>query len=171
MNVRIAKPTDLAQIVSLAQEVYTQTFGDEMSEEELKLALETRSESYFNKAIETDEIFVAEIGNQIVGFIQFGVVSYEEVEAKPEDIELNKIYVDPNYHGQGIGKKLIEAMLSSKRIKPTSDIYLDVYAKNEKATSLYKKYGFVEIGKVPFKTNQKVVGYDILMKRSHRFIS
>jgi len=49
MNVRIAKPTDLAQIVSLAQEVYTQTFGDEMSEEELKLALETRSESYFNK--------------------------------------------------------------------------------------------------------------------------
>lgn len=167
MIIRNANENDINQIAILAQETYTQTFGDEMSPEDLTKALKTRDEDYFSQAIRTEEIVVAELGGKIVGFIQFGAVSYDNIETNPEDLELNKIYVNPKYHGQGIGKKLIEAMLSNERVKPTTDIYLDVYAKNDKATGLYKKYDFREIGKVPFKVDSKVVGYDVLMKRSH----
>lgn len=48
------------------------------------------------------------------------------------------------------------------------DTILDVYAENEKALGLYKKYGFKIIGKTPFKVKGKILGYDLLMKRKNK---
>src|SRR5260221_529157 len=134
MTIRKANKNDIPKIATLAKETYGKTFGNEMTEEDLAEALKVRDENYFLDAIKSDEVLVAGFDDAIVGFIQFGTVTYKSIKTNPEDLELKKIYVNPNFHGQGIGKKLIEAMLSSEKNKSTSDIYLDVYAKNDKAT-------------------------------------
>ncbi len=166
MTIRAANPIDIPALAKLAQETYTDTFGHTMSQDELAQALDSRSEAYFRSVLGTDTLLVAEEGRQIIGFIQFGKVSYESIKTTDSDIELNKIYVDKSKQGKGIGKQLMEAMLSHDRLKDVKNIYLDVYAENEKAAGLYTKYGFEVIGKTPFKVEGKILGYDLLMKRT-----
>lgn len=163
MSIREAKPNDIPAISKLAKETYIATFGQTMSQEELIEALKTRSEEYFTDVIRTDTILVAE-EEKIVGFMQIGRVTITSVQASGRDLELIKIYIDENQQGKGIGKALMEVMLKHPRLNGIENIYLDVYDENKKAIGLYKKYGFKIIGKTPFKINNKIVGYDLLMK-------
>ncbi len=61
----------------------------------------------------------------------------------------------------------MEAMLSHNRLTEVENIYLDVFTENENAIGLYKKFGFKTVGKTPFVVDNKIVGYDLLMKREH----
>lgn len=167
MTIRVANASDIPALARLARETYIETFGQTMSQEELVQALESRSEEYFRSVFDKDTILIAEENNQLIGFIQFGEVTYDTIQASDSDLELNKIYVDKFQQGRGIGKQLMEAMLSHERSQNIKNIYLDVYAQNDKAIGLYTKYGFEIIGKTPFEVDGKVLGYDLLMKRSH----
>lgn len=165
MAIRVATLEDIQLITELAQRTYTDTFGHTMSQADLKETLKTRSEKYFYSALKKDIILVAEDNKKIVGFIQFGKVSNKEIQASDKDIELKKLYVNKNSQGQGIGKQLIEAMFKNNRLVNIKNIYLDVFTENIKAIGLYKKYGFKIVGKTPFKTGNKIIGYDLLMKK------
>ncbi|MFA5135934.1 MAG: GNAT family N-acetyltransferase [Patescibacteria group bacterium] len=165
MKIREATIDDIPSLSKLAQQTYIKTFGHTMDKKELKLALKSRSESYFKSIIHQDTILVACENNSLVGFIQFGKVDYESIKTTNRDIKLDKIYVASNYQGKGIGKKLVETMLKHKRLSGIENIYVDVFMKNQKALSLYEKYGFKTIGQVPFKLDKKIIGYDILMKK------
>lgn len=138
-----------------------------MSKNELQYALQLRSEGYFHSIIDKDIILVAEDNNKLIGFIQFGEVTYDSIQTTDRDIELNKIYVEKKYQSKGIGKKLMEAMLSHDRLAEIENIYLDVFTENEKAIGLYTKYGFKIIGKTAFEVNGQILGYDLLMRREH----
>lgn len=166
LDVRPAKKEDISSIAQLAQEVYTQTFGSGMTHEELQEALETRSESYFQSIFTRDTILLAEDRNVLIGFIQFGAVTINNINVREKDIELNKLYIRADQQGKGIGKLLMEAMLNHDRLENVSNIYLDVFTKNDKAIGLYQKYGFKTVGKTPFKVDGKILGYDLIMKKS-----
>jgi len=139
-----------------------------MSDENLHKAFGGRSEKYFHSVIDKDTILIAEDKHIIIGFIQFGAVTIPSIKTNDEDIELNKIYVRTDQHGKGIGKKLMESMLSHQRLENVERIYLDVYGENKKAIGLYEKYGFSIIGKTPFIADNKIIGYDLLMQYSKK---
>ncbi len=144
----------------------TDAFGNTMSKQDLDEALKARSKEYFYSVLGKDTILIVIEGDTLVGFIQFGEVSYDGIIYTTNDIELKKVFVNTAHHGKGIGKQLIEAMLFHGRLATVTNIYLDVYEKNKKAITLYEKYGFRVIDKVPYKANEKIIGYDLLMKRS-----
>lgn len=55
--------------------------------------------------------------------------------------------VDENHHGQGIGSKLMEALMDlADNWYNIARVELTVYADNAAAIHLYKKFGFVEEG-------------------------
>jgi len=168
MIIREVASSDIPSLAKLAQKVYTNTFSHTMSEEELQDALKARSEEYFYVVLGKDTILVALNEDTIVGFIQFGEVVYDSIQSTALDIELKKLFVDTVHHGKGIGTQLIEAMLAHKRLVNIQNIYLDVYTKNMKAIALYRKYGFQEVGKIPYKPNGRIIAYDLLMKRVSR---
>lgn len=165
MIIREITQSDVPSLAKLAQKVYTVTFGDTMSQEELQDALKARSEEYFYAVLGKDTVFVALEGATIIGFIQFGEADFDSVKTTRNDIELKKLFVDTEHHGKGIGSQLIEAMLAHEKLVNIQNIYLDVYPENVKAIALYKKYGFQAAGEIPYKPNGKVIGYDLLMKR------
>ena len=78
--------------------------------------------------------WVAKQGDKVIGFIA--------VLKKDDENSVNALHVLPEYQGQGVGTRLLETALdwlgSSKRIS------LDVVLYNEKAKSLYKKFGFTQ---------------------------
>ena len=167
MIIREITHADIPPLAKLAQETYVVAFGDTMTPDELQDALKARSEEYFYSVFGKDAILVALDGEIIVGFIQFGEIDYDAINATQYDIELKKLFVDTAHHRKGIGTQLIEAMLAHKRLVHIQNIYVDVYTKNMNAIALYKKYGFREVGKIPYKPNGRIIAYDLLMKRIH----
>lgn len=61
-------------------------------------------------------------------------------------VNLVGVYVDSDFHGQGIGKKLIAAMIEKFKSMNFRKIRLGVTATNENAIALYEKSGFQKVG-------------------------
>ncbi len=57
------------------------------------------------------------------------------------------IYVKKRYRQKGLGKLLLDAAISISKEKKLEKIKLGVNPEQEAAVSLYKKYGFVEVGR------------------------
>lgn len=58
---------------------------------------------------------------------------------------IETIFVLPDYIGQGNGKKILEAALTDLQSQGIKKAELEVWKSNERATHLYKGYGFKEI--------------------------
>ncbi|WP_020387231.1 GNAT family N-acetyltransferase [Kribbella catacumbae] len=59
-----------------------------------------------------------------------------------------KLYILPEYQGQGVGKALLEAAISALPADATQ-LLLDVLITNEPAIRFYRKHGFVEARDLP----------------------
>jgi diamine N-acetyltransferase len=157
-KIRKADRNDLERLARLATVTYADAFGSSFSPEELQDRVQkTRSVEYFEKALEKDVILVAEDAGLLVGYAEFGKPDLAIEGIIDGDQELVRLYVLKDRQGQGIGKALLDAVLSHPKIKSANNIYLDVWEKNEGAIRFYKSQGFAETG--------TVVDGDIIMVR------
>lgn len=79
----------------------------------------------------------------VVAFDGKKLIGYAEIGASRTGINPKKwtsIMIKEGYHGQGIGKKLMELLLEGQ-----NNVYLCVYNDNIKAKRLYESLGFKEI--------------------------
>ncbi len=148
MQIRRAKKEDIKAISEISIKTYIDAFGHTFTPEELEERLEKRSVDFYKRVFDKDTILLAEEDDQIVGYVQYGRVTFKMNGVSPEDQELQRLYVLANYQGKGIGKSLIEAALSDPRLKNASKVYLDVWENNPGAQKLYKSYGFEKVGKL-----------------------
>ena len=82
--------------------------------------------------------FVVVLDDNLVGYI-ISKITY------PETHILN-LTVKKNFRKKGIGKALIELIISDARLRNSENIILEVRANNTDAQSLYKKLNFEVIG-------------------------
>ena len=80
-----------------------------------------------------------------------GVVSFERDGAAREKLRhkgvLFRMYVNAQYRGNGIARKLIDALLIRvKGLRDIEQVNLTVIAGNATAQKLYRSYGFVTFG-------------------------
>ena len=66
------------------------------------------------------------------------------VEYRPDEVYLARIEVLPGWQGQGIGTRIISALLAEAR-RRGQDLVLDVLAVNERARALYQRLGLTEV--------------------------
>lgn len=85
----------------------------------------------FSKRIEYVE------NNKSLGFLEYSVI-YDRME-------INNFKVLEEYQNKGIGTKLMSHLVSIAIIERVINITLEVRLSNEKARSLYKKFGFKEV--------------------------
>lgn len=123
MKVRPFKESDLFKIY----EIYAQSKLDELRFEEREFDLIRLEDDpkRLPKIIESN-IYVYEIG-EVLGF---GAISGSEIRA---------LFVSPEARGKGIGKSLLEFLLS----KSSGNTSLWVTSSNMPAIQLYKSYGFI----------------------------
>ena len=65
--------------------------------------------------------------------------------------EMKRLYVRPQYRGQGIGRKLVDAIVQAAIDRGYQAIRLDTLPELEAAIALYRKLGFQEIA--PYNDN------------------
>ncbi len=112
--------------------------------------------------INHDLIIVAEIQGELVGQIQLERL---EDDATQHVCEIG-IIVDPDYRGKGVGSRLLEKAIKTAKHLGFEKICLSTFHTNSNAISLYKKFGFQELGrrKKQFKIADKYID-EILMER------
>jgi ribosomal-protein-alanine N-acetyltransferase len=82
--------------------------------------------------------FVAKDGENVLGYISFTVII--------DECQIVNVATSPAHRKMGIGKLLIEELLSYAKKSEISKVFLEVRESNVAAISLYKKYGFLVVG-------------------------
>ena len=98
-----------------------------------------RHQSYFKKGI---SYLVAENNEgELLGFASYGESRFEQIDS---ELELYTLYVEPTFHGKGIGKQLLEAIIHTTQ-KEYHYLDVSVFARNP-YLKFYMKHGFEKIG-------------------------
>ena len=113
------------------------------------------------KRSEKDIMLVALCDGKIVGN---AILECERPKRYNHRAELS-ITVLKKYWGNGIGTRLMKELITFASEKKIESIYLHVRSDNERAISLYKRFGFVKIGEYKrfFKINRKYFNADFMV--------
>jgi ribosomal protein S18 acetylase RimI-like enzyme len=84
-----------------------------------------------------------------IGFATFGPYRLNgdpDGEVDPSAGEVLAIYVDPDHHGRGAGRALMDAAVAALRDTGVGEVRLWVLEANTPARRFYERYGFVADG-------------------------
>jgi ribosomal protein S18 acetylase RimI-like enzyme len=164
VRIRPARPGDVPALADLARRTWSDAFGHGVGPTDEAVELEEgRSESYFAAALREKTILVADADGLLVGYVQFGTVGIPDVEVRPGDQELQRLYVETALQGQGLGRTLMEAALLHPRLAAARRIFLQVWNANERAVRLYESFGFNRIGTTTFTVGADVMKDDVML--------
>lgn len=90
----------------------------------------------YAQVIRRHQVAVAEIDGAIVGVLVLAVTE--------EGLCLENIAVDPRFHGEGIGRALLQQAEAEARRQGFAAIYLYTHEKMTENQTLYAKIGYVE---------------------------
>ena len=74
-------------------------------------------------------------------------VGYLKARVTRDEIEIISILIDKKFRKIGIGKSLLNKLLSIALKKKIKNIFLEVSVENQIAINLYKKFNFIKVGK------------------------
>ena len=74
-------------------------------------------------------------------------VGYLKARVTRDGIEIISILIDKDFRKLGIGKSLLNKILSIALKKKIQNIFLEVSVENQIAINLYKKFNFIKVGK------------------------
>lgn len=77
----------------------------------------------------------------------FQLAGYFLAMAVVDELHLLNISVRRDLQGQGIGRKLLDRVVSLARKEKMGSILLEVRPSNDRALDVYERYGFLQIGK------------------------
>ena len=61
--------------------------------------------------------------------------------------QITNIAVHPDHRGQGLGLAIVQALIKHAKAERLASITLEVRVSNTPAITLYKKVGFLEVGR------------------------
>ena len=104
---------------------------------------EVINKEYFENLIKNEEIYIAKVDKEIVGYIIFNIKEKENPSMRyRKQLNIDAICVDEKYRGKGIGTKILDNIKEIAKNKGCTDLYLTVNQENENAIKVYEKFGF-----------------------------
>ncbi len=141
--IRKAEERDLQEIQEMSQKLIE--YENEIIEKpymvRLDWSLSRDGKEYFEKAIKENSIFVAQIQENIAGYIFFYTENQKNHETE-QLAEIENLFVKKEYRGNGIGKKLLDTAKYIIRKQNIKYVKLNTLADNKRAIDIYKRSGF-----------------------------
>ena len=125
LDIRTMRSADLPQVMLIELSTFTMPW----SEATFRGLLRRRD----------SDLLVADVKGEIAGYAVFWAVL--------DQGELGNVAVDESHRGQGIGSKLIQAVLDRATDRGVREVFLEVRKSNIGAQDLYKTFGFSEVGR------------------------
>ncbi len=151
-TVRDAVTTDASRLAVLATQVWLHTYAtDGVSPDIAKYVLSQLTPEMFSSTLAdpTVKVLVAEFGDNLVGFAVVKV----GVPCESSDLsstELQTLYVQEHFIGQGVGRSLLKACEAHARVTAGTPLWLTVNARNANAISFYGRQGYERVGTAYF---------------------
>lgn len=145
VEIRLATPEDAARMLEIQKEVIQEGEFLLSTIEEFTQTVEgQRTWIEAKQQNDLEVIFVAEVDQQVVGWIVFQ--SHGRVRVQHSGVM--GLMVQHDVRGQGIGQQLLMALLEWAEANPIIEkVSLGVFSTNERAIRMYQKFGFVEEGR------------------------
>ncbi|MCS4238718.1 GNAT superfamily N-acetyltransferase [Myroides gitamensis] len=143
-NIVIKKVTlnDIQELQTISRQTFFETFSETNSQENMTKYLE---DSFSIKTLTKEltdiysDFYFAILSHQIIGYLKLNYgVSQTEIKDS-NSIEIERIYVLQEYHGQKVGQILYEKALQVAYIKKVNYLWLGVWEENPKAIRFYQK--------------------------------
>lgn len=122
-RIRKMKTTDLAEVLALEDKIYEHPWTQGIFDDCMVVG-------YY--------CWICEDKDKVFGY---GIMSVEVDEA-----HIMNLCIDPEVQGQGWGRKMLELMIETARVKDVDTLLLEVRESNKAALALYTNNGFNEIG-------------------------
>lgn len=86
-----------------------------------------------------------------VGYLVLAAAKLPVAAPCADDLEIKRIYLLHRFHGQRVGRRLMDAALAHARATGARRVLLGVYAHNHAALAFYRRCGFVQAGTRTFR--------------------
>lgn len=166
IETRLVTLADVEELQKIGKKTFYETFSESNSEANMTSYLD----SGFSIATLTKELinpqtlfYFAVRVETVIGYLKVNFGESQTELQGDHSLEIERIYVSREYHGQEVGKVLYEKALEIAQQHDVSYIWLGVWEKNSRAMNFYKKCGFVEFDKHIFKLGDDEQT-DIMMK-------
>jgi ribosomal protein S18 acetylase RimI-like enzyme len=153
MIIRAASESDVKKISFLGARTFADTYAEENKSENTKKYIECNfSEEKILQDFNLGSVIylLGEINGETIGYIKLNQGHTEPSVFAKNPIELEKIYLHKNFHGQGFGKQLMDEAIRLAQSFGHDKLWLGVWENNTKAIQFYKSYGFVLTGEHVF---------------------
>ena len=155
LNIRSARPEDAETLARIAWKSFYDAFSGhpKNAPDDLKAYMD---EAFSTEAIASDladaEVvyFIAEIGDEMVGYAKLKKDSREPCVSGTKPLELCRLYSLNEYIGKGIGRTLMLKCLEFAKENAHDFMWLGVWEYNYRAQEFYKKFGFEKCGEHVF---------------------
>jgi diamine N-acetyltransferase len=150
-DIRIATPADAVRLAALAERTFRDSFSDENSAADM--------DAYVQGSFSLDRIrdeLADDANTFLLAFVDDAdePAGYAKLRAGPTDpsvtgpdpVELERLYVERNAIGQGVGAALMQAVLGAARLADRRTLWLGVWEHNPRAISFYERWGFEVVG-------------------------
>lgn len=154
VTVRRASVADAESLSVIGSSAFSAAYADFNQPQDLSAHLR---EQYSPTAIlrETelpDRFYLIALANdEPAGLCKLRAGPSPEGIPNPASLEIQQLYIDPRHQRRGIGKALVDAVVSEARSLQLADIWLGVWEQATWAIDFYWKYGFTEFGRQPFR--------------------
>jgi len=151
LKIRRGRGEDAETLAPLAVKIFNDTFADNPlnapADMQAYIAEFLSVEVFRQDLAARDSIFfVAENGDEMIGYAKLIEHSTEKSVTDKNPIELSKLYVAHEFHGQGIAQTLMEKCFDEAEDKNYQTMWLGVWEFNFRAQRFYEKLGFAKVG-------------------------
>lgn len=135
-----ATDVDLTAVAQLARTIWRKHYPGIITPEQIEYML---ARGYARDALRrfiTEPgagLDLAHVGERFAGFAAY----YRD--QSPDELKLDKLYVHQDFHGRGVGRRLIEGTEAAAIAQSRSTIVLNVNKNNAQAIRAYTRAGFV----------------------------
>jgi GNAT superfamily N-acetyltransferase len=142
---------DVEQLQFIGRKTFDDTFGNTCTKQDMKGVLDLYFDTkQVNSELldETDNFFFFEEDGIVKGYMRINAKHScpLELAENRKCIELVRLYVLREYHGDGVANKLMEFAFEFALKKEFDLMYLSVWEYNFRARGFYEKHGFKNSG-------------------------
>ena len=166
IKLRRVTVNNIGQLQKISKQTFLETFAADNKEENITRYLE---EGFTTEKLgeevknENSEFYFAQLGDAVIGYLKLNSGDSQTELKDQKALEIERIYVLKEYHGQKVGQLLYEKALEIARQENVDYVWLGVWEENPRAIRFYKKNGFIEFDKHIFKLGDEEQT-DIMMK-------
>ncbi len=93
---------------------------------------------------------LAELEGHLIGFVQLGFGERHELVVADPAVEVERLFVQARFKGQGVGKALIAAASAQARASGALSLWLTAWVGNTDALAWYRRQGWLERGSTDY---------------------